>query len=102
MKIRLADVAVFELSDACQWFEQQQPGLGDRFKLEVRKATLKIARSSLLFQKESSDVRRYVMSSFPYSLRYALRENAVLILTVSHHHRRPDYWADKMLFLDSK
>ena len=96
MRIRLAEAAINELDDACEWYERQQPGLGVRFRSNVRDATLQIARSPLLFPVELNDVRRYVMNTFSYTLRYVLRGDEVWVLTVSHQHRRPDYWVDRM------
>ena len=96
MRIRLAEAAINELDDACEWYERQQPGLGVRFRSNVRDATLQIVRLPLLFPVELNDVRRYVMNTFSYTLRYVLRGDEVWVLTVSHQHRRPDYWVDRM------
>jgi len=96
MGIHFSNAAKDELNDACEWFQAQQPGLGSRFRNEVRKATLQIARTPLLFPIELGEVRRYVMTSFSYTLRYSLRGNEVWIMAVSHQHRRPDYWVDRL------
>ena len=29
-------------------------------------------------------------------LRYVLRGDEVWVMTVSHHHRRPDYWVERI------
>lgn len=96
MGIHFANAAKDELNEACAWFQAQQPGLGSRFRNEVRKATLQIARSPLLFPIELGEVRRYVMASFSYTLRYSLQGDEVWIMTVSHQHRNPDYWVDRL------
>ncbi len=96
MQIRFAELANDELVDACDWYEQQQTGLGLRFKDAVRDAAQRIARTPLLFPVDLEDVRRYVMNRFPYTLRYVLRVDEVWVVAVSHHHRRPDYWAERI------
>jgi len=96
MQIRFAETANDELVDACDWYEQQQTGLGLRFKDAVRDAAQRIARTPLLFPIEMEDVRRYVMNRFPYTLRYLLRGDEVWVVAVSHHHRRPDYWVERI------
>lgn len=96
MRIRFAEAANNELNDACDWFERQQSGLGERFRIDVREATLLIAKAPLLFPLELEDVRRYVMNRFSYILRYVLRGDEVWILAVSHQHRRPDYWVERL------
>lgn len=95
MRIRFAEAANIELLDACEWYEQQQAGLGERFKSDVREGALRIAGAPLLFPIELQEVRRYVMNRFPYTLRYVVRGEEVWILAVSHQHRRPDYWVER-------
>jgi plasmid stabilization system protein ParE len=96
MRIRFAEAAKDELNDACDWYERQQSGLGARFRSDVREAALLIAKSPLLFPVELADVRRYVIPRFSYTLRYTLRKEEVWILAVSHQHRCPDYWVDRV------
>jgi plasmid stabilization system protein ParE len=96
MRIRFSELANNELVDACDWYERQQDGFGARFKSAVRDAARQIARTPLLFPVELEDVRRYVMNRFPYTLRYVLRGEEVWILAVSHQHRRPDYWVERI------
>ena len=96
MRIRFSEIANNELTDACDWYEQQQVGLGLRFKSAVRDAARQIARAPLLFPVELEDVRRYVMNRFPYTLRYVLRADELWILAVSHQHRQPDYWVERI------
>ena len=79
MQIRFAETANDELIDGCDWYEQQQTGLGLQFKAAVRDAAQRIARTPLLFPVELEDVRRYVMNRFPYTLRYVLRGNEVCV-----------------------
>ena len=90
MRIRFAEAANDELNEACDWFERQQPGLGIRFRRDVREAALLIAKAPLLFPVELEEVRRYVMNRFSYTLRYVLRDDEVWVVAVSHQHRRPD------------
>jgi len=96
MRIRFSEIANNELADACDWYERQQDGLGLRFKSAVRDAARQIAQAPLLFPVELEDVRRYVMNRFPYTLRYVLRGDEAWVMTVSHQHRRPDYWVERI------
>ena len=96
MRIRYAEIAHIELNAACDWYERQHAGLGARFRRDVRESTLRIAASPLLFPGELVDVRRYVMNRFPFTLRYVLRDDVVWVVAVSHQHRLPDYWVDRI------
>jgi len=95
-RVRFSEFANNEFIDACDWYEQQQSGLGLRFRSDVREAIRRIALSPLLFPVELDEVRRYVMNRFPYTLRYVLRGDDVWIMTVSHQHRSPDYWVERV------
>lgn len=96
MHIRFAEIANAEMTDACDWYEQQQPGLGLRFKNAVREASNRRARTPFMFPAELEDVRRYVMNRFPYILRYVVRVDEVWIVAVSHQHRHPDHWVERI------
>ncbi len=94
--IRFAEFAVFELNDAHDWYEHQQQGLGKRFKRDVREAVRRVASNPALFPLEAEEVRRYVMTRFPYVLRYVLRGKEIWVIAVSHQHRSPDYWVQRV------
>ncbi|HSL96708.1 MAG TPA: type II toxin-antitoxin system RelE/ParE family toxin, partial [Thermoleophilia bacterium] len=37
-------------------------------------------------------VRKQAMAAFPYSVVYTLIDDAVVVLAIAHHARRPFYW----------
>ena len=96
MPIRFSELANNELIDAYNWYEGQQTGLGSRFKSAVREASHHIAGAPLLYPVELDEVRRYVMNRFPFTLRYVLRGDEVWVMAVSHQHRHPDYWVERI------
>jgi hypothetical protein len=49
----------------------------------------------LMYPLEMGDIRRCVLKQFPYTLRYAVRGDLILVVAVSHQHRAPDYWVDR-------
>jgi toxin ParE1/3/4 len=42
------------------------------------------------------DVRRRSVRRFPYSIIYAVEGDAVVILAIAHHRRRPGYWLPRV------
>jgi plasmid stabilization system protein ParE len=100
MRVRLGALARLEFEEARAWFDRQQPGLGKRFAAEVREAGGRICQMPRLCPVEigdlCGDVRKCVLTHFPYTLRYILREDIVLVIAVSHQHRDPDYRIDRM------
>lgn len=96
MQVRLTELARLELLDACTWYDEQQSGLGARFATGLRTSARRIARMPLLYPIEIADVRKCPLNRFPYVLRYVLRDAAIVIVAVSHQHRTPDYWIDRL------
>lgn len=96
MQVRFGELAKDEIREARVYLEQQQPGLGRKFAAEVSRSRDQIARQPLLYPIETNDVRRHVMKRFHYSMRYVVRGDIALVLAVSHHRRRQDYWIDRI------
>ncbi|MNF90705.1 Plasmid stabilization system protein [compost metagenome] len=92
MQVRFTSLASHELADARAWLENQQPGLGNRLNDDVRHTIERIQRMPLMYPVDTGDIRKATLARFPYTLRYALRAELILIVAVSHHHRAPDYW----------
>ena len=94
MKVLFSKYARQELLDAVRYFELEYPGLGRRFKEEVRKAAVRISEYPLAWSLERGDVRKCLLHKFPYKLLYSIENNHILVLAVAHQHRKPDYWVD--------
>ncbi len=95
MNILFDNLADFELSDAIDFYELQQKGLGNRFKQEIKSAVLRIKKFPTLSPIIKRDIRRYQLHKFPYKILYSMEENYIYIIAISHNHRRPDYWVER-------
>ena len=94
-QVRFSKFAVLELNDAVDYYNQEYPGLGDRFKIEVKKAAERISEYPTSWSVEKEDIRKYLMHKFPYKLLYSIEEDHLFIIAIAHQHRRPDYWVDR-------
>lgn len=77
---------------AFEWYASQGAGLGERFLAAVREK-LEAIRS----YPESNpviyrNVRRAVVSKFPYFIFYVVRPAEVSVLAILHHARSPTFW----------
>ena len=95
MRVRFATYARQELDDAIRFYELENPGLGTRFKDEVRKAALRIAAYPQAWSVERGDIRKCLLHTFPYKLLYSVEEDHILVIAVAHQHRKPAYWIDR-------
>lgn len=97
MKVRLHDDAVVEAEEAARWYSQQQRGLGKEFAQELKRC-LKMLRANparlpvLETAPRKVEVRRILMTRFPYKIIFEIIQNEVIVLAVAHGSRRPNYW----------
>ena len=92
MDIRLSNLAVLELDDAAEYYNQESPGLGDKFKNEIKKSLERISNYPTSWSVERGDIRKYLVHKFPYKIMYSIEEDHLFIIAIAHQHRKPDYW----------
>ena len=96
MRVRFDELAKLEFDAARAWYTAIGYELGRAFSDEVRVAAGRAAHMPLMYPIEVGDIRRCFLKRFPYTLRYAVRGDLILIVAVSHQHRAPDYWVSRI------
>ncbi len=94
MKLKILELASFEIEDAKQYYNLQQDKLGDRFKKDVQKSIDNIVLSPKLYPQVENSMRRCLLHRFPYSIFYDIDNDTVVVLSVAHQRRKPYYWVD--------
>jgi hypothetical protein len=91
MIVEISKKAVTELNATKQWYDEQEPRLGDLFLDEVEFAVARILQFSTAFPEIRPRIRRCLLRKFPYAVLYDAESvsNTVLILTVYHQFRNP-------------
>jgi plasmid stabilization system protein ParE len=89
--------AVADLTAAGDWYEAQLSGLGLDLADEVQRALDVIAASPTTWPlwpgvPESTGVRRFLLTGFPFAVAYLIEADRVVVLAVAHLRRRPAYW----------
>lgn len=74
------------------WYQKQSNGLGDYFLQELESAYQAISELPRTWPLFQSGFRRYVLSTFPFSVIYQEHENGVYVVAVMHNSRKPGYW----------
>jgi plasmid stabilization system protein ParE len=96
MKLAFSELARDELAEAKRYYNQQQPGLGEQFQHEAEIAAKRILEHPLAWQFEHAPFRRFLLDRFPYKMLYIVEDDNILVIAVSHQHRQPDYWVDRI------
>lgn len=95
MRIEFSPQAKAEFEDGEAYYARQVPGLGARYREDVRHALVRMGRWPLAAPVERGEIRRMILSRFPYKLLYSVEPDCLLVIAVAHMHRAPDYWIDR-------
>ena len=49
-----------------------------------------------MFVKVKKDIRKSIVNKFPFNILYSVENDYILVIAISHHHRSPDYWVDRI------
>ncbi len=41
-------------------------------------------------------IRRCLLARFPYGIIYGIDDDLLVVITVSHLHRKPRYWSERL------
>ena len=92
MRLEFHPEAELELVEAALHYEMEVPGLGERFEAEVRHATDILLEHPEIGQSVDSDLRRYVLPRFPFTVIYSATSGILRVEVVAHQSRLPGYW----------
>jgi plasmid stabilization system protein ParE len=92
-RLILGPVAEEELAEAIRWYEGQRKGLGKSLRVAVRE-TFQAIRASPEARAvvRPPDVRRALVTRFPYAVFFRVVEGNVRVISVFHTSRDPANW----------
>jgi len=96
VKLEFLNDSLAELEAAVDYYESKEPGLGNRFKDEVREICQTILKHPILWRERDGGFRRVNYPIFPFYIAYFIRKDTILIAAVAHESRHPDYWKRRM------
>jgi len=76
---------------ACMWYEEQAPGLGKRFELEIEKQLQKIISNPLAYHFSKGNFRESLIYHFPFTIVFVINEKdrTIYISSIFHTSRNP-------------
>ncbi len=89
--------AELELTDAIEYYEDIQKGLGKDFASEVYKSINRIISHPKAWAIIKNSIRRSLINRFPYGIIYNYNEdrNEIFILAVMNLYKKPRYWKSR-------
>ncbi|HIJ75219.1 MAG TPA: type II toxin-antitoxin system RelE/ParE family toxin [Deltaproteobacteria bacterium] len=96
MNIQFLEPAQAEFTDAVNYYNAQNEGLGFEFSDEIQAAIVRIIEYPEAWSLISKRTRRCRTKRFPYGIIYQVRDNNLLIIAVIHLHREPQSWKKRI------
>lgn len=96
MRAAFHPAASEELLETASYYEDQIPGLGERFIVEVERVVGVLSDQPEIGQRVGEICRRILLVRFPFSLIYSIEPDHLWIMAVAHHRRRPGYWKERI------
>lgn len=81
-----------EFDAAADWYDRQRPGVGQTFVIRVNETLGRIAAGPDLHPVVYQDVRRAMVTKFPYAILYRPMTDHVLVVAIFHSRRDPKIW----------
>ena len=82
-----------ELIDAQDWYENEAPGLGRRFRQAVDAVIERMSASPRQFPVIYRNVRRALLRRFPYALMFVIEpDDTLIVIACFHGSRDPAHW----------
>lgn len=94
--VHIQPLAEADVTSACDWYDEQAPGLGMALEREFRHLVEIIGALPEAFPRVEGEARRAVCKRFPYALVYLLVGGRAEILAFTHTSRDPDVWRTRV------
>ena len=91
--LKLRDKASEEIMEAFLWYEEQQEGLGEKFKAKIHDKLVRICQNPLHYKNSYRKFREALTDVFPFLIVYYIDEvqNSVIVIAIFHTSRNPKY-----------
>lgn len=91
MRYSFHPLAVAELYEAIDYYEELQSGLGLEFAKEIFSSIHRVIEFPSAWSSLSQNTRRCLVNRFPYGIIYQILDNEILIIAVMQLNRKPSY-----------
>jgi hypothetical protein len=95
-RITYLSIAEVELTEAAQYYNEQQLGLGKTFLDAVREAEGRIPKNPGAWAYHEKPIRGCRVPPFPHRILYRELSDRIQVVTVAHPSRRPGYWKHRL------
>jgi toxin ParE1/3/4 len=95
-RLEAAPAVALDVESAFDWYETEEPGLGDQFLDELRAAYQRILDHPLGYEAFRSGIRRALTRRFPYAIYFSIEQETIVIIAVLAGARDPAAWQQRI------
>lgn len=96
LPVFLLEAARDDIAREIRYYNTQQPGLGQRFLLEVHATFARIQWKPEIFQAVQPPLRRALVHRFPFAVGYRIMADSIEIIGVFPTQAHPDYLTSRI------
>ena len=85
-----------EMIQSARFYEGRSEGLGSDFLTAVEETIRRIEQSPDTGPIDRANIRKRLVSGFPFTVLYETQFDRIFIAAVMHQHRRPYYWKTRL------
>ena len=94
-ELRVRPEAELDAFEAATWYESEREGLGASFLRGLRMVFGRIEHGPLQFPLVTADIRRAILSRFPFGVFFFIQDDVSTVIAVMHLHRHPNSWEQR-------
>ncbi len=92
MRYKFHPKAEEEFELAIDFYEEARKNLGEEFIEEVYQAVKRVKNFPEAWHPMTKSTRRCLVNRFPFGVVYKVEDSVIVIVSVMHLSRKPDYW----------
>jgi len=101
LEVKVSREAGRELEEAAAWYENEQPGLGERLIEAFGHATQLLEEPNpplVPVEGEAGQLgaKQLILHRFPFSLVTIQDKDTITVIAFAHHARKPAYWRQRL------
>ena len=96
VKIRFSQLAKNDFDSSILYYKQQSIELSIKFKTDINQSIKRIISFPTLYPKINQRVQKCVVSKFPYTIIYTIKDDIIYILAIASHHRNPQEYENRI------
>jgi plasmid stabilization system protein ParE len=85
-----------DLTEAHDWYESRQAGVGAQFQDAADEAVKRIEANPELYAASRRGARQAPIHRFPYVVIYRLTDDTIEVVAVMHTSRHPRAWRSRL------